>query len=335
MQQSTLIRPAARRGHIANPLRALASLKLTLALLLALLAGAVLAYYLAPARTWGIVLPLAALAINLLAAIATHAKFRQQVPLLSFHLALLALIVLIALGRLSALSGQAEVTVGGEFDGHLASEQRGPWHLGGIESIRFANLGFDIDYDEGVRRGPTRNRVSWVDAGRPQTAVIGDQTPLVIGGYRFYTSFNKGFAPLLSWQDSDGIVRQGAIHLPAYPLHEYAQSQDWQPPGARQALWLMLKFDDVVLDPAAPSSFRLPNDPRLIVRHDSTGFELRPGDSIDLPEGRLRFDGLTAWMGYTVFYDWTLPWLAAACAVAVLSLAAHFWRKFAATPWDA
>jgi hypothetical protein len=40
-------------------------------------------------------------------------------------------------------------------------------------------------------------------------------------------------------------------------------------------------------------------------------------------------------MGYTVFSDWTMPWLIAACILAVASLGWHFGRRFAATPWDA
>jgi cytochrome c biogenesis protein len=60
-----------------------------------------------------------------------------------------------------------------------------------------------------------------------------------------------------------------------------------------------------------------------------------PGERYVLPQGTLVYEGLTAWMGYAVFYDWTIPWLLAAAAAAVASLSVHFWRKFAARPWDA
>jgi len=62
--------------------------------------------------------------------------------------------------------------------------------------------------------------------------------------------------------------------------------------------------------------------------------ELRPGDGVDLPEGRLDYQGVRAWMGYTVFYDWTIPWLLAAALGAVGALGWHFWRKFAGRPWN-
>ena len=57
--------------------------------------------------------------------------------------------------------------------------------------------GFEIDYAPGRKRGATRNSVTWQgEDGQPRSAVIGDHHPLVLQGHRFYTSPNKGFAPL-------------------------------------------------------------------------------------------------------------------------------------------
>jgi cytochrome c biogenesis protein ResB len=56
--------------------------------------------------------------------------------------------------------------------------------------------------------------------------------------------------------------------------------------------------------------------------------ELRPGESVTVPEGVLVYEGLTAWMGYKVFYDPTLPWLLASATLAIAALAAFFWRRF-------
>jgi hypothetical protein len=44
---------------------------------------------------------------------------------------------------------------------------------------------------------------------------------------------------------------------------------------------------------------------------------------------------LRTWMGYTVFYDWTIHWMLVVCMVAVGALGGYFWRKFAAKPWNA
>lgn len=316
--------------------RRLASLRLTLVLIAFLAAGTGIALRTESARTWPMVLPLAALAANLLAAVATNAVFRRQAWLLVFHLSLVALLLLVAAGRLTYLKGHVGVTEGASFEGELGLEERGPWHAGALESVRFVNAGFDIDYAPGWQRGATRNRVKWQTAdGRWENAVIGDQHPLVIEGYRFYTTFNKGFAPTFHWNDGKGTTLYGSVQLPSYPVNEYAQAAEWTPPGSSMSVWVMLDIDEVVIDPQAHTGFRLPERYTLVVRVGKARYELRPGDSIALPDGTLTFDGLRGWMGYRVFYDWTLPWLLAACAVAVVSLAGHFWQKFAARPWDA
>jgi hypothetical protein len=49
---------------------------------------------------------------------------------------------------------------------------------------------------------------------------------------------------------------------------------------------------------------------------------------VAVPEGVLVYEGLTAWMGYKVFYDPTLPWLLASAVLAIAALSAFFWRRF-------
>jgi cytochrome c biogenesis protein ResB len=315
----------------------LASLKLTLVFLALLGASIVLAYRQEVPATWIVAPPLALLALNLIAAVATNAVFRRQSALLVFHLALIALLLLLAAGRLTYLKGQLELTDGEEFDGQLTSVEAGPWHPWRLDRVRFVNEGFSIDYAPGMKRGPTRNALRYMDDdGAPQAAVIGDNEPLVRRGYRFYTSHNKGFAPTFLWRPgAGGEPVLGSVHLPSYPIHEYRQARDWQPPGSRERLWVMLHFDEAIFDPQRPWEFHLPRDHTLVVRVGETRHELRPGDSLALADGTLVYQGLRAWMGYNVFYDWTIPWLLAASFVAVASLAWHFWSKFASRPWDA
>lgn len=317
-------------------LAALASLKLTLVILAALGAGIVVAYVSATPTTWALAAPLAAFALNLLAAVADNPAFRRKTSLLIFHLALIALILLFAAGRLTYLKGQLELAEGEVFDGQLTQEESGPWHPDRLNTLRFSNEGFTIHYAEGVRRGATRNRVAWAAPdGSVQRAVIGDQDPLILSGYRFYTTHNKGFAPTFTWHPGSGAAPvTGTVHLPAYPLHEHKQAIEWVPPNGKTPLWVMLQFDEVILDPAQPSEFRLPSTHRIVVRAGEERHEIEPGGRVRLAEGVLEYNGLRVWMGYTVFYDFTLPWLLAACLLAVLSLAWHFWGKFSARPWD-
>ena len=185
-------------GVSARPgvLMALASLRLTLFCLVLLLAAVVFIYGRedVPGVTLPLVLPLSMLSINLLAAILTNKAFRRQLPLLVFHLALLAIIGLVSLGRLTYLRATSEVVTGGEYL-RMDRIEAGPWHRASKDSVHFENLGFQIHYKPGLKRDATVNKVRWRDeAGIPRTSEIGDQVPLVIRGYRFYTSSNKGFA---------------------------------------------------------------------------------------------------------------------------------------------
>lgn len=323
-------------GPMRQGLLMLASLKLTLVILVVLGIGVVVAYLSETRTIWALVLPLTLCAANLMAAIATNGIFRRQLPLLVFHLCLLALIVLIAVGRMTYLKGQLELTDGTWFEGQLSSFEAGPWHRGKLDQIRFANEGFSIDYDPGLRRGPTRNAVRFIaPSGQASQMVIGDQTPLVLQGYRFYTSHNKGFAPTFEWKPTGATQSEiGSVHLPAYPLHEYRQAQSWRLPGSEIDAWIMLQFDENLLDPGRPDEFKLPAEHVLVLRINEQRWELQPGQSVDLPGGRLSYLGVRAWMGYTVFYDWTIPWLLASALAATGALGWHFWRKFSSQPWN-
>lgn len=329
-----------RQPALNIPIRAitaLASLKLTLAALVFFAAGILYAYFSGEHSTLALVPPLLLLSLNLIAAVASNPVFRRSGPLLLFHLALIGIILLVAAGRLSYLKGHLELSEGEEFSGALTEVDAGVWHRSGLDRVHFSNDGFRIAYAVGMQRDKTRNAVRYIDAGgREQRAEIGDQTPLVLAGYRFYTSPNKGFAPTFVWYPAAGAAPSlGAVHLPSYPIHEYRQARDWQLPGTAIKVWTMLQFDEIILDPEATSEFRLPSKYKLIVRIGDLRRELQPGEAIDLPQGRLVYDGLRSWMGYTVFYDWTIHWLLAACVLAVGALGWHFWRKFGARPWNA
>lgn len=326
--------PLARMERLVRPL---ASLKVTAACLVLLLAAVVCAYFTRVGAAWTLALPLALCAVNLGAAILTNPLFRRQGALLSFHLALLAIVVLVAVGRLTYLKGSLELSQGEWFDGHLTEQEAGPWHPDRLSRVRFANEGFDIAYDPGIKRGPTQNRVRWMEPdGTSGSGLIGDHHALVLQGYRFYTSFNKGFALVFRWHPADGAAPvSGTVHLPAYPLHESKQALAWSPPGSGLSLWTMLQIDETVLDPARASTFHVPDHHRVVVRIGEDRHELRPGEQLELSQGTLVYTGLSTWMGYAVFYDATIPWLLAAAALAVASLALYLVRRYAARPWTA
>jgi cytochrome c biogenesis protein len=203
--------------------------------------------------------------------------------------------------------------------------------------LRFTNLGFRISYAPGPLRQEIRNLVQVGGAGETSHRIeLTDHAPMILNGYRFYPTGNKGFAPTFSWLPAKNSAETiGSVNLPSYPLHEHEQSREWTPPGSSQHLWIMLQFDELILDPQRPSEFRLPSRHSLVLRAGERRYVLVPGDVVEFPEGRLTYLGLRGWMGYAIFFDWTIPWLLAACLVAVGALSTHYWRKFAAKPWNA
>lgn len=316
-------------------INALASLRLTFAGIVWLAAAALWILDSSAQRpTSWIAPPLGLLALNLLAAVSTNPVFRRQLPLLMFHLALLSLIGFAAIGRLTYLSAAASVVTGQAFDGHLERIEAGPLHGEAYRQVRFENLGFEISYGAGLKRDKTVNRVRWADpAGIPQTTEIGDITPLVIGGYRFYTTPNKGFAAILRWSPEQGPAELGSIAFPSYPLYADNQTTLWRLDGRDLTVRLLVPELVIALDRA--DAFKLPDTYRVSIVDPLRSVELRPGESIAVAGGRVELLGLTTWMGYNVFYDWTIPWLLASSTLAVLALAWFYWEKFARKPWRA
>ncbi|MDH5784220.1 MAG: cytochrome c biogenesis protein ResB [Chromatiales bacterium] len=316
-------------------LRTLASLRLTL-IIIVVFALSIGIYYFSDRRyEWILAMPLTLLAINLSAAIVTHPTFRYRTPLLLFHLALLMLLLLVVAGRLSYLRAEVEVTSGSQFAGSFDRSESGPLHQPGYQQLHFLLHDFTIHYAPGIQREETEAQIEWRDdSGRRMSTTIGDHHPLRLNGYRFYTTPNKGFAALFLWQPTaTASAQRGTVHFPAYPAHEFRQAQRWVTPDLRLELWGQLDFDEILLDPEHPSQFRLPQQQRLTIRTNDKRYSLQPGESISLPQGTLRYEGLRKWMGFKVFYDWTLPWLLACGVVAVLSLGWHYWRIFSADPW--
>lgn len=314
----------------------LASLRLTLATLALLALGVAVFASVDSASPLWVSAPLLALAVNLCAAITTRPAFRRNGPLLAFHLALLAVVALAAVGRLTYLKGQLELAEGEVFGGQLTAERAGPLHGGSLQSVRFVNDGFTIRYAPGLKRAETRNPVRVFEQdGRVRTLVIGDNEPLILDGYRFYTSANKGFSLVFRWYPRAGVPERGTVNLPSYPMNEHRQALEWKLPAGGPAVWTMLHFEKAPLDERTESWFRTPDSHHVVLRMENARWELRPGQQIRFEAGDLVYEGVTTWMGYQVFYDWTIPWMLAACLTAILALGWHFARQFSRQPWNA
>lgn len=317
-------------------LRPLSSLRLTLLGMILLAIGAGLSYGNPMSMpVWVLVVPMALLALNLLAAIISNPRIHRRRGLLVFHLGLLGVVILSAVGFLTRFEAHVELLQGTEFssDG-LFDQRKGPWHIGDLDEVHFIQGPYTVDYAAHMVRGHTRSQVEVPDGhGGWETKVIGDDRPLVVNGYRFYTSFNKGFAPILTWIPEKGRAVTGSVHMPSYPLFEFKQDNSWTPPdGPQIKFWLRLATGMTDKEPWVLDGGNTKGV--LVVNTDSQRKELQPGDSVKISGGTLRYERLSTWMGYKIFYDPTLHWLFATSIIGVLGLFSHFWRKFGAS-WAA
>jgi len=312
-------------------LRRLASTRLTLFGMVLLAIGAGLSYdNPADVSVWVLAGPLLLLALNLFAAILTQPGINRRPGLLMFHIGLLSICALAAIGRLTFFDARVEISQNSAFDVAAVDEIRqGVFHLGELQRVQFVQQAYTVEYRPGLVRGITRSHLQVGDGrGGWQTRVVGDDTPLIIDGYRFYTTFNKGFAAVLTWTPTQGEAITGTLHMPSYPLFDYKQANSWTPPGSEEEIkfWLRLETGldrekDWLLDVNKSEAV-------LVVNDGEQRLELQPGQDINLPGGQLRYEALSSWMGYKIFYDPTLKWLFIAAMLTVLGLCLHYWDKF-------
>lgn len=291
-----------------------------------LAAGTLLSYDRADTGPAPIVIPLALLALNLAAAIAVRPALRRG-GLGLFHACLLGLLLLAGWGRLTHLDGRVEVTEGTSFDAQQVQvTAQGPWHGTGWQRLAFRQGPWEVDYAPGVRRAHTRSQ-TWLP-GETAPRMVGDDSPLVLDGYRFYTTHNKGFAPILSWQADGGEPVLGALHLPSYPLFDYQQENSWTAPdGAPLRFWLRLERP---LPEDAAWTLRPQEVPAvLVVEAEGQRRELRAGESVKLRGAMLRYERLAGWMGYKIFYDPTLVPMLVVSLLGIAALGWHIWGRTA------
>lgn len=303
----------------------LASTRLTVILLLVLALIVLVCHNRPTASVWCVVLPLALLALNLVAALIVYPALRQR-GLLVLHLSLLGILFLVAIGRLTHFDGRVEVTEGNPFSrSEVEVLASGPWHADRLSEVHFVQGPYSVEYAPGLRRGHTWSVVHKIDPGSAM-AVIGDDDPLILLGYRFYTTNNKGFAPVVTWLPDDGAPLSGAIHMPSYPLFDWKQDNRWTTPNGKE-----LRFWLHVQSPRSDNeTWTLDRDTvkaTLAVNVGGRRLEIKPGHSVRLLDGVLRFDELRMWMGYKIFFDPTLAWLLGASLFAVFGLAWHLWGR--------
>lgn len=316
MQQSTM----------TAAIRKLASLRLTLVGIAALGISALLGARTALVDTNATVVPIVLLSVNLIAAILTNRSFRTQTGLLVFHFALLLVFVLNGLTVLTRFDGHVEVLEGAAFDARQVEVSDSGWlHRGRLRDIAFVQGDIQVEYLPGLIRQATRSRIEYVEgSGGEGVATIGDKVAAVFSGYRFVTTFNKGFAPVMRWRGSDGVDQYGAVHFPSYPEFDWNQATTWTTPTGQQ-LRMELEFEVPILRTSEAWLLQRPTQAYGISIHSAEvePITLGPGDSIDLQQGSLHIEELRMWMAYRIDYFPLLPWMFVAALIGIVGLSAH------------
>ena len=317
-------------------IRRLASLKITLIGMGLLGLGAFQSYgNPVDVSAWVLIVPLAILGLNLASAIITNSRINQQPGLLVFHVCLLTIVTLAGFGRLTHLDAHIELAEAAVFTPEaLMDISAGPGHSGAIEKVKFEQGAYTVEYGAGMQRGLTHNFVKIIQAnGEGKVIEIGDDRPLVLEKYRFYTTHNKGFTAIVTWIADGQAPITGGINMPSYPLFDYKQDNSWRSPdGTELKLWLQLNTgltEDApwVLDGTKAEA-------TLVITHGEQRDELNVGDSIKVGGGELRYDRLSTWMGYRVFYDPTIKWMFFVSVAGVLGLMHYFKQKLNLQAWE-
>lgn len=267
--------------------------------------------------------PAFGLFVNLCAALLTNRTLSTRPALYAFHVGLAILALSLAADALSSFSGHVEIVNGGDFDARRVVGEARPWHRPRLSEIRFRQKSFDISYAPGMKRRETASVIETREGGQAREIVVGDDRPLVVSGYRLYTSFNKGFAPVVTFIDAAGIAHTGAVHLPSYPLNEDRQANAWRPAGASAEIVVWLELEKPVYDEDAPWRFAVPETSSLVVIAGGERRRLSPGETAPLASGAVRYEGLAAWMGYTITSN---PYAPIATAAALASILALIWE---------
>lgn len=316
-------------------LSTLSSVKLTVAGIIALAGGILVTYKNGNAAVAWIVTPLLLLALNLLFAVFLNVRFRRQGGLMTFHLCLLAIVLLAAWGRLTVFRGHVEIAQGQSFDpATVVTDQRGLWHpWNKLQQVRFEQADIRVLYAPKLRRGTTQSTVLMPSSdGRRRASTVGDIYPLKAAGYRFYTTSNKGYALVLTWRGDDGNVQRGAVHFPSFPLNDWKQINTWVTPAGTAVGLEFHPKTTVPLDSHWSLDSRNSAGSMTVSMNDSDRVTLEAGEQITLPGGTLHYEGPRMWMGYVIFYDPTLAWLLAAALIGVLAMAWHFWTSIWSRP---
>lgn len=310
-------------------LKLLSSLRITLVGLSWLALGLVADQNHWVAGAWAITPPLILLVLNLLVAMFVDRRFHHQPMLFAFHLCLLMIAGLVGFGQLITHEYRLLLAESQFYEHGMLGPVRGGPVEPPVLADRFMRQGMvEVEYTPGLRRGVTRSEV-WMADGR--RVVFGDDIPLLVDGYRFYTTSNKGFSVVFTWLPDNGDAVVGSMLFPSFPASELMQGLNWRTP-AGEDIRLALHVPPSSYDGRWTLTAGHASGADVTVSIGDRTKLLRPASTVKLRGGRLRYEHIGMWMGYKVRYDPTLPWLFSASVLAVAFMAIHFASRLRQPP---
>ena len=266
------------------------------------------------------------LLINLVCAILVKEKIRSNAALLIFHLSLLTLMCLVIASRLTYMKGWLQVNEGETFSEMTGILRQGIWYPETLNENAFKQLHYKTLIEDGGRTA-TQSYLALPNIKEP--FIIRDQTPLKLGAYQFTLSSHIGYSIIFNWLSGFNHY-QGHVLLPPYSRYSIL-SQKWTIPNSDITVELLLDMDT---ETSMQGSFKMPTEYQLVISHKKEKITLKTGESHSFEQGQLTFLGLKRWIGYDVFYDWTIPWLLVTCLLAIGSLGVFLWGKNTHKAWD-
>jgi cytochrome c biogenesis protein len=296
-------------------------------------------------------------------ALAAERGHIRELGNLLFHLSLVGILLAVAAGSLLTYRGQAVIIEGGTFTNAVADydtyESGRLFDPAQLEPFTLTLDRLDSAFFDDGRPSAFVANVTLTEPGLDPVATrIEVNRPLQVAGGKIYLQGN-GFAPALTFTDADGNVAfsgavpflpQDAVYtstgvikvpdvtsgeqvgfagtlLPTAVETPYAGTVSVWPEPRDPAIFLYAYTGDLGLDAGVPQNvYRLDMAQLSPVRGEDGQpllIELRPGDTVTLPDGlgTITWDSLPRFIAVDLRADPSLPWLLAASIGAFLGLA--------------
>lgn len=298
-----------RSAVLSHPVRALASLRLTVVLLAVFFSVLVLDAE-GVARLPNLrAAALLALGVNLLAVLVRRRRSLVRKPaLLTFHVLLVVLTVLGFLSHLVHFQSYAEVVEGQRVRLLGESVEQGPLAPAALGTLSLSLDAIQSSYWPGGNGKEASATVTLYDGDTSvNVGRVEPNEPLVHGSVRTLLTPVRGFAAVFSFASAGAAPQQGVILFPELRKRPDSQWQKMFVPGLRDPLHCGLIAASVARDDA-PWEFVVPDQVSVdIWDGDQPVGSVAVGGTIAVGQGLLHLDSVRRYAGFFVRYDPTEP----------------------------